>query len=388
MTSHSTSHGRPAHHARIGLNGALAGALAGALSASPPAQAQEFRLHGEAAAAVWLDQPQSDRFTPGFYGAVRPGVALGDVLSLQWSYALLAVPAGEEFSENGTAHFLTTGVRVRPLAPLRPPENQLGGLFADFDIGYVRTGPLDRLGLDAGLGYGFQVSDWSAVGPVVRYVHIVQPDGLQGAMPEDAQFLTLGLDFAFGPAHRAEAVHTCPTAPSCPEVAAAVQEEPGCRDYDRDGVCDAEDRCPTRIGPPATLGCPIDPCGGTPLVVLVQFPYDSATLPAPNADDPQTMDPVLDAVAEVIARDPSCRVCVVGHASSEGTDDYNQELSVRRASAVSGYLSARGLAPARIPISGMGARCQMVPASTKVLNRRVEFHRLGEGDSCPQSCVE
>jgi outer membrane protein OmpA-like peptidoglycan-associated protein len=100
------------------------------------------------------------------------------------------------------------------------------------------------------------------------------------------------------------------------------------------------------------------------------------------------MDPVLDAVAEAIAQDPSCRVCIVGHASEEGTPEYNQELSSRRASAVQSYLTARGpgLTETRMPTTGLWERCQLVPESTHVLNRRVEFRRLQEGESCPMDC--
>ena len=158
-----------------------------------------------------------------------------------------------------------------------------------------------------------------------------------------------------------------------------------CPDGDRDGVCDADDRCPKKIGPSATLGCPIDPCGGSPLVVLVQFEYDSAELPLPK-DDAQEMDPVLDAVADAIEQDSSCRVCIVGYASEEGPSEHNQELSSRRASAVQGYLAIRGLDKTQMPTTGLGERCQLVPESTHVLNRRVEFRRLQEGASCPTDC--
>jgi len=378
----------------------VATCLSGALSARP-AQAQEFQLHVEPAAAFWVDQPQSDRFDPGFYLAVRPGIALGSVVSLQWSYAFLAVPAGKDFTEAGAAHFLTAGVRLRPLGTLQADEHQLGGLFTDFNVGYVRTGQLDRMGLDVGLGYDFQPLSWMALGPVVRYVQIVQPDRILNANPNDAQFLTVGLDFGFGRAHHEDADEdedkddvTCPEAPACPKVEQplavplAVLDEDSCPDGDRDGVCDDYDHCPTVIGPLTTLGCPIDPCGGDPLVVLVQFDQDSTSLPVPRAGDTQTMDPVLDAVAQAIAQDPSCRVCITGYASEEGAADYNMDLSRRRATSVERYLHARGLADDRMPTTGMGEQCQLDPLASRVLNRRVEFRRLQEGESCPVDCSE
>lgn len=362
-----------------------------------PAQAQQFQLHAEGAVAVWLDQPQSDRFTPGAYLALRPGLALGRVLSLQWSYAALVVPSGEGYDEAGAAHFLTTGLRLRPFAPLQDEETQLGGLFADVNAGYVRTGPLDRAGFDVGLGYAFQPATWLSVGPVVRYIQIIQPDRLEDQDPNDAQFLSLGLDFGFGAAKKDPPVATqpvsaeplrCPDPVVCPEQGILSYCAEGDKDTDRDGTCDSVDLCMTEIGPPATLGCPIDPCSGKPLVVLVQFPYDSSAMPAPTQEEPQTMDPVLDAIAKAMSLDPSCRVCIMGHASDEGPADYNLELSQRRSSAVEQYLGRHGLPRARMLTTGMGTSCPLEPVSSRLLNRRVEFIRLLEGESCPTTCTD
>ncbi len=359
------------------------------LVSDKPAAAQEFTLHVEPALAIYMDEPQSSRFSPGLYFAIRPGVALGSMVAVQWSYALLFTPSGGDFTEDGSAHFLTTGLRLRPFGNSAPEAGRLGGLFIDANVGYVRTEGLDRFGFDVGLGYGFQVEPWFSFGLVARYGQIVQPDDNPNQDPNDAQFMTIGFDLAFGPAPEEEVQRQDPICPGVPEC---VQKEPicpvqeGCPDSDRDGVCDVADRCPTQIGPPATLGCPIDPCSGKPLIVLVQFKYDSAQLPAPKDDDPQSMDPVLDAVAKAISQDPSCRVCVMGYASEEGTADYNDALSRRRASAVQGYLIARGLVEKRIPSTGHGERCQLVPERSLERNRRVEFLRLQEGESCPADC--
>jgi hypothetical protein len=354
-----------------------------------PAAAQEFRLHLEPAVALWLDTPQSDRFGPGLYFAVRPGVSIGRFVDLQISYALLYTPAASGFAEDGSAHFLTMGLRLRPFASMMAPEDNLGGLFVDFDLGYVRTEKLDRLGFDIGMGYGFQVSPGFSLGVVARYGHIVQPDDIAGQDPNDGQFLTIGLDLGFGPAYsppetiwRDEPRECPPTsaAPTCPDVA--------CSDLDKDGICDDADRCPTIAGPVGSYGCPLNPCTGKPLIVRVQFPYDSSELPAPRDDAPQTMDPVLDAVARAVAQDPTCRVCIIGYASEEGSVPYNDALSKRRSSAVQGYMNARGLALPRIPSTGFGELCQLAPLKSLEANRRVEFRRIDEGASCPATCAD
>lgn len=386
---------------------ALAAGLAvciGAMFVAVPAGAQEFVFHAEPAATFFVDDPQMDRFLPGVYVAVRPGVQLHPVVALQWTYAFMLTPPKGNYKQIGVTHSIMAGLRLRPLATIRPRVEQLGGLFVDINVGYVRTGSLDRFGFDAGLGYGFQVSPVFSIGPVVRYGQIVQPDNNLNEDPNDAQFITVGLDLAFGPAYKADRATDlecpnqveceeqveCPEAADCPAVVPCVQDqvecpEP-CLDEDRDGVCDIGDRCPTAYGPPETFGCPIDPCSGKPLIVLVQFSYDSSTLP-PKSEAAIEMDPMLDAVAKAIAQDPSCRVCIVGNASEEGADEYNTLLSERRATAVQGYLTARGVGANRIPTVGLGAACQLVPRASRILNRRVEFRRLQEGESCPTDCT-
>jgi len=363
------------------------------------ASAQEFTLHVEPAAAFWVDQPQRDRFTPGFYGALRPGISLGPVVALQASYAFLDTPARGAYSENGTAHSFMLGIRVRPFGTLTDPAKQLGGLFADFDMGFVKTDNLGRFGFDIGIGYDFQPTSWLALGPVLRYTQIVQPNDVVNVDHNDGQMITLGLDLAFGrpyqaPAEDESGLESSPE----PEPTACVQQAPPpvvetaplhCADADGDGISDTDDRCPTQAGPAENFGCPtLDPCGGTPLVVQVQFDFDSAGLPARVGGVPQTMDPVLDAVATAIDNEPACRVCIVGYASEEGEVEHNQELSERRATAVRGYLTARGLNVSRMPTTGFGAHCQLVPIATRPLNRRVEFRRLDEGASCPTECTE
>jgi len=211
--------------------------------------------------------------------------------------------------------------------------------------------------------------------------HLLKIGTLVFAVAFMAAAIAAGCASAPPPERTETSVAKAPDALARPEP----RPEP-CPDGDQDGVCDADDRCPMKNGPPATFGCPIDPCNGSPLLVLVQFKYDSSEMPAPKVGV-QTMDPVLDAVAEAIAKDPSCRVCIVGHASEEGTDEYNEDLSRRRAEAVQDYMTDHNLGETRIPTVGMGERCQLVPERTRQLNRRVEFRRLKEGESCPVDCL-
>jgi len=355
-----------------------------------PASAENaFTLQVETAAAFWLDDPQSDRFTPGFYGAIRPGIALGRVVGLQLSYSMLYTPAAKGFTEDGSAHMLMVGARFRPFATMQSDDSHYGGgLWFDVNAGYARTGDLDRFAFDVGLGYGFQVSPSFAIAPVVRYGQIVQGNNVPLTDPNDAQYLTAGLNFTFGEAYEApeEVVAQDPIECGPQKVAEAVPCAPtGCSDRDKDGVCDDFDNCPDFAGRVGAHGCPINPCNGKPLVVLVQFEYNSAALPA-QADRAQYMDPMLDAVAEAIAKDPSCNVCIMGFASQDGPKDRNLTLSRERANAVQHYITGRGIKASRLPTVGMGERCLLQPQESDILNRRVEFRRLNEGQTCPTDC--
>jgi outer membrane protein OmpA-like peptidoglycan-associated protein len=67
---------------------------------------------------------------------------------------------------------------------------------------------------------------------------------------------------------------------------------------------------------------------------------------------------------------------IVGHTDSQGSDEYNQGLSQRRASAASTYLMAQGVSAARLRTLGRG---EMEPVASndaesgRQLNRRVEI---------------
>lgn len=70
------------------------------------------------------------------------------------------------------------------------------------------------------------------------------------------------------------------------------------------------------------------------------------------------------------------RVQVVGHTSTEGADDYNLDLSRRRAQAVVEALVAHGFDMARISADGVGESQPLISPdaneSARELNRRVQ----------------
>ena len=69
-------------------------------------------------------------------------------------------------------------------------------------------------------------------------------------------------------------------------------------------------------------------------------------------------------------------ITVIGHTSSEGSDEYNDKLSQRRAEAVVAAIVGRGIAAGRISAEGRGEKQAIAANLTEAgrsLNRRVEI---------------
>ena len=72
---------------------------------------------------------------------------------------------------------------------------------------------------------------------------------------------------------------------------------------------------------------------------------------------------------------PDRSIMIVGHTDSQGTDEYNMDLSQRRADAVRVYLTQLGIGSPRIAASAMGEHQPVADNASeagRLLNRRVE----------------
>jgi OOP family OmpA-OmpF porin len=68
---------------------------------------------------------------------------------------------------------------------------------------------------------------------------------------------------------------------------------------------------------------------------------------------------------------------VIGHTDSVGSDEYNQELSQKRASSVAEYLLSQGVTPSKVTSEGKGESEPVADNETeegRAQNRRVELH--------------
>jgi outer membrane protein OmpA-like peptidoglycan-associated protein len=101
----------------------------------------------------------------------------------------------------------------------------------------------------------------------------------------------------------------------------------------------------------------------------VLFGFDESTL----SDDAKTS---LDKLVKVLDTYPDTDIEIQGHTDSKGSLAYNQALSERRATAVSGYLEGQGTSGSRLTIKGYGETTPKYENNTtdgRTENRRVEF---------------
>lgn len=89
--------------------------------------------------------------------------------------------------------------------------------------------------------------------------------------------------------------------------------------------------------------------------------------------------PVLNSVAEVLAKYADTTMRVSGHTDSTGSRQYNQTLSEKRAGSVADYLATRQIDRGRMLVQGMGLDQPIADNGTdqgRAANRRVELYIL------------
>ena len=84
----------------------------------------------------------------------------------------------------------------------------------------------------------------------------------------------------------------------------------------------------------------------------------------------------LAKLATILNKYPDTDVLVEGHTDSDGTDEHNRDLSIRRANSVGNYLSGQTVLASRLRLMGYGESQPVASNDTpdgKQLNRRVEI---------------
>lgn len=158
----------------------------------------------------------------------------------------------------------------------------------------------------------------------------------------------------------------------CPNIAGAIAGE-GCPDTDGDGVYNNIDKCPDVAGTVASKGCPEIKKEVITKINLaakgINFENGKAVITASSFKS-------LDDLATLLNSYPGASVEIQGHTDNNGAPEANKTLSQDRANAVKRYLSAGGVAEARMTAVGYGQEMPIADNATpagKAKNRRVDF---------------
>jgi outer membrane protein OmpA-like peptidoglycan-associated protein len=164
--------------------------------------------------------------------------------------------------------------------------------------------------------------------------------------------------------------------PDDPETYNGYQDEDGCPDDDRDApaLVDTSSGC-THSNPVDDRDCPDRNAvivGETTIVLLksIEFEFDKAIIEKRSY-------PILDAVVLALHDNPDIQLVEIrGHTDERGDDEYNLDLSNRRAAAVVTYLQTHGTDADRLTSTGYGETMPLDHAHNEAAwtkNRRVEF---------------
>jgi OOP family OmpA-OmpF porin len=252
----------------------------------------------------------------------------------QFGYTATTVPAGTLVGTIDLQGFNLDALGIIPFTDRFSAFARVGVIYAEAEDTFTGTGAVlvtnpnpTKRDTNYKFGAGLQDDFTDRVGmraEVERY-RIDDAVGNKG----DIDLASLGLVVRLGPA-----VET-PIGP-----APVPTSDCSTMDEDGDGVNNCDDKCPgsqagQTIGPD---GCPV------PLTIDlkgVNFDFDKATLRPDGVV-------ILDEAIAILGRYPQLRVEVAGHTDSIGSDQYNQDLSERRARTVYDYLTGHGIDAGRL----------------------------------------
>lgn len=169
-------------------------------------------------------------------------------------------------------------------------------------------------------------------------------------------------------------------------LALAVAAPPAEQDFDKDGIADLDDDCPTDPGDASAKGCP----GGVKPAPVVVEPTiaievkndrldikDSIEFRSGSASvDPQSFGLLASIAKTILALPANKKIVIEGHTDGRGNKKKNEKLSQDRAQAVIAHLVRGGVARERLSAIGYGPNRPIADNKTdagRKKNRRVEF---------------
>ncbi len=136
------------------------------------------------------------------------------------------------------------------------------------------------------------------------------------------------------------------------------------KDTDMDGIPDYVDEKPNQH-----ISQTIVESGSQKLIILDNMKINSDKLTA-------DMIKLLDNVSDVLSKESNLKIKIVGHTCDLGTDDYNMELSKKRAFAADKYLLSKKVDKNKIKVEWKGEKSPIVKndsESNRSKNRRIEI---------------
>jgi len=159
----------------------------------------------------------------------------------------------------------------------------------------------------------------------------------------------------------------------CPNLFGSVAAK-GCPDIDNDGVRDSQDQCPNTIGEMINNGCPIlsekDSSILKKAMTNLEFDKNSTRI------TPSSYLYVSN-IGKLLLGNKNMVLIISGHTDSDASDEYNYNLSAKRAQSVRNYLSNMGISKSRLIMDFYGESKPLYPNDTDSnmqKNRRVEFN--------------
>jgi len=108
----------------------------------------------------------------------------------------------------------------------------------------------------------------------------------------------------------------------------------------------------------------------------IKITFDSGILFVTNSSELQPAAKAnIESLSRILNKYPDTNILIEGDTDNEGTEEYNQKLSERRAQSVADYQKGQGVAGSRISIVGLGELHPFASNETAVgrrQNRRVE----------------
>ena len=288
----------------------------------------------------------------------------------QYGYALTTTPAGTLTGDIDLRGVFLDLVGRMPVNDRLSLFARIGAIYAEADTRFVGTGAVNVLDpnptaeeVDYKFGVGMEYAFTRALSMRIEAERYRVDDAIGNT--GDIDMLSAGLVYRFGQA-LAPVVEPPAPAPAPRQTCADL-------DDDGDGVNNCNDRCPDSMAGQAIgqEGCPV------PLTIDlkgVNFDFDRDTL-RPDAIA------ILDEAVAILRRYPELRFELAGHTDECGSDDYNKDLSGRRARVVYDYLANAGIDTGRMagpngygedrPLENLG---DDFPGCKSETNRRTELN--------------